>query len=85
MEPLSPCPNCGSRTLYAGPAMVSGAGHGPDLLAGLRGFFRRARFVTVVCRDCGLMRLFASAEDRQRLSESSQWKTVTPSDRGGFR
>lgn len=85
MEPLAPCPNCGGNTLYQGPETSSGGGYAPLYLPGLGGFFRTARFVVVVCRDCGLTRFFADKAARERLKESRKWKPVTPSDRGGLR
>ena len=85
MEPLSPCPNCGGRTLYEGPSVSSGGGYAPVYLPGLGGFVRAARFVVVVCRDCGLTRFFASPEARAKLQESRKWRPVTPADRGGYR
>jgi hypothetical protein len=63
----------------------SGGGDAPDFLPGLGRFIRSARFVVVVCRDCGLARFFASPEARAKLKEARKWKTVSPSDRGGFR
>lgn len=85
MEQLTPCPNCRSHTLYEGPPVGVGGGHGPDYLPGLGGFCQSARLVPVVCRDCGLTRLFAVREARAKLKESRKWKSVAPSDRGGIR
>ncbi len=85
MDAVSPCPNCGGRTLYEGLPVSSGGGHAPNFLSGLGGFVRSARFVLVVCRDCGLTRFFAAPEARAKLGESRRWKPVTPSDRGGYR
>jgi hypothetical protein len=75
MNAVGPCPNCGGRTLYRGPETSSG-GEGPSYLPGLGGFLRSARFTLVLCRDCGLMRLFAAPEARAKLKESSKWKPV---------
>jgi len=85
MEHLTPCPNCRGNTLYESPPVSSGGGHAPNYLPGLGRFVISARFVVVVCRDCGLTRFFASPEARAKLKESRKWKTVSPSDRGGFR
>jgi predicted nucleic-acid-binding Zn-ribbon protein len=85
MDTLAPCPNCGGHTLYQGPETSAGGGHAPDVLPGLGGFFRSARFSLVVCRDCGLMRFFASKPALLKLKESRRWKAVSPSDRGGMR
>lgn len=85
MDTLAPCPNCGGHTLYEGPETSAGGGHAPSYLPGLGGFIRQAKFVLVVCRDCGLTRFFASAQARAKLKESRHWKAVSPSDRGGSR
>ena len=76
MENVAPCPNCGSRTLYRGPATSSGGGHAPNYLSGLGHFVFSARFVLVVCRDCGLARFFAQPEARAKLKESEKWKAI---------
>ncbi len=85
MEDISPCPNCGGRTLYRGPEVSSGGGHAPNYLPGLGRFLVSARFSLVVCRDCGLTRFFASPQARAKLGESRKWQSVLPSDRGGIR
>ncbi len=85
MDTLSPCPNCGSRTLYEGPSVSSGGGHAPVYLPGLGTFWRAAKFTVVGCWACGLTRLFAVPDARARLGESRKWRPVTPSDRGGYR
>ncbi len=82
---VTPCPNCGGRTLYEGPEVSSGGGHAPNYLPGLGRFIAAAKFRLVVCRDCGLARFFASAEAREKLKDSNKWQSITPSDRGGFR
>jgi predicted nucleic-acid-binding Zn-ribbon protein len=76
MDNVAPCPECGSRTLYRGPATSSGGGHAPDFLPGLGKFLFSARFVLVVCRDCGLTRFFAQPEARAKLKDAKKWKTV---------
>ena len=76
MENVAPCPNCGGRTLYQGPATSSGGGHAPNYLPGLGHFPFSARFVLVVCRDCGLTRFFAQPEARAKLKDSGRWKAV---------
>ena len=77
MENLVPCPNCGGRTLYRGPATSSGGGHAPNYLPGLGRFIFSAKFVVVVCRDCGLTRFFvAEPEARARLRESGKWTAI---------
>lgn len=77
MDHVTPCPDCGSRTLYRGPATGSGGGHGPDFLPGLgRHWFQPAEFVLVVCRDCGLTRFYAEPAARKKLGEAKKWKLI---------
>ena len=76
MSGLAPCPDCGGRTLYRGPATSAGGGHAPNYLPGLGRFFSSAKFVLVVCRDCGLTRFYAQPEARAELKESSKWKLI---------
>ena len=76
MDNLSPCPSCNSKTLYRGPETSSGGGHAPNYLPGLGGFLSSAKFVLVVCRDCGLTRFYAQPEARAKLSDSKKWKAV---------
>jgi predicted nucleic-acid-binding Zn-ribbon protein len=76
MDSVKPCPECGSKTLYQGPQTSSGGGHAPNYLPGLGGFFSSAKFVLVVCRDCGLTRFYAQPEARAKLSDSKKWKAV---------
>ena len=70
---VSTCPNCGSSQVYRCVHETSASGgFGPNLLPELSW----ARFRVVVCKDCGLTRLFASAVDRQALS-SPGWERVS--------
>ncbi len=76
MDHLVPCPGCGGRTLYRSEDVGAGGSHGPDLLPGLGRFVSSAKFVVVVCRDCGLTRLYAQPEARAKLKDSKKWKLV---------
>ena len=76
MENLSPCPNCGSRALYRSEDVEATSAHGPNILPWLGRFLHRARMSLVLCRDCGLVRLFAGAEARAKVSESKKWKRL---------
>ncbi len=82
---VTPCPNCRGTTLYQGPETSAGGGHAPNYLRGLGRFIVPARFVLVVCRDCGLARFFATPAARAKLKESRHWRAITPSERGGSR
>jgi len=76
MDHLVPCPGCGNRTLYQSENVGAGSSHGPDLLPGLGKFVSSAKFVVVVCRDCGLTRFYAQPEARAKLKDSKKWKLV---------
>ena len=76
MDNVAPCPNCQGNTLYRSREISSGGGHAPNYLPGLGRFVFSAKFVLVVCRDCGLTRFFAQPEARAKLKESGKWKTV---------
>ena len=85
-QDVTPCPNCGSRTLYERAKIDASGGHGSDLLPGLsQHWYSSVKITVVVCRDCGLTRFFASPEARAKLKESRKWQPLTPSDRGGYR
>jgi predicted nucleic-acid-binding Zn-ribbon protein len=72
MMSVSPCSNCGGSDLYRSVQSTPANGlFGPVLLPGLPGH----RFRVVVCRDCGLTRLFASTVDTEALS-SGGWERV---------
>jgi predicted nucleic-acid-binding Zn-ribbon protein len=76
MDQVTPCPECGSKTLYQGPETSSGGGHAPNYLPGLGRFLSSAKFALVVCRDCGLTRFFARPEARAKLKDSKKWKAI---------
>jgi hypothetical protein len=73
---LHPCPECDSREVFKREDVAANNGHGPDLLTGLGPWYRSAKMTVVVCRSCGLMRLYASSEARAKLSEAKKWTRV---------
>ena len=76
MDSVTPCPNCRGTTQYRGPAVSAGGGYAPNCLSELGRFLVSAKFVLVVCRDCGLTRFFAQPEARAKLKESRKWKAL---------
>jgi len=76
MENLSPCPNCGGRSLYKSEEVSAGGGHAPNYLPGLGSIWLAGKFNLILCRDCGLTRFFASPTARAKLSESKKWKQL---------
>jgi hypothetical protein len=66
------CPQCRGKNLYQSKSPISDAG--PLLLPGLgANLFSSPTFDVVVCQDCGLTRLFATSEAREKLSISKKW------------
>ena len=70
------CPECNSRDLFFTTDVASAGGYGPALLPGLGGFFFSAKMTVVACKQCGLIRYFASPEARAKLDTSSKWKRL---------
>jgi predicted nucleic-acid-binding Zn-ribbon protein len=78
VKSMKPCPECNSRNVYqySRPVWATG-GYGPNLLPGMGSLFMaRAKFVPVMCADCGLVRYFATSEARDHVRKSSAWKQV---------
>ena len=73
---LKPCPHCESNEVYERPDVTVKGSSGPDLLPGLAPWYGGGKATVVVCRSCGLMRFFASAEARDRIAESQKWTRV---------
>jgi hypothetical protein len=69
------CPECGGVDLRV-TLTASGALRGPRLLPGLGSWFAFAPFTVVVCRECGLTRLFAQPPALEKLDSASQWQRV---------
>jgi DNA-directed RNA polymerase subunit RPC12/RpoP len=77
MKSPVPCPNCQSRNLYKSRSPLGGGGHhAPNYLVGLGRWYRAGRFDVVLCRDCGLTRLFAEEEAREKLEDSKSWERL---------
>ena len=69
---VSDCPNCGGSDLYRSLGTASAnAWSGPNLLPHLQW----DQFRVVVCRECGLTRLFASPSVRQDLA-GGNWERL---------
>ena len=73
---LKPCPHCDSNEVYQRPDVKVAGSSGPDLLPGLGPWYCGAAATVVVCHSCGLMRLFASAEAREKMSDSGKWTRI---------
>ena len=75
---MKTCPDCNSANLYqyCKPVWAAG-GYGPNLLPGLGSVFMgRAKFVPVMCADCGLTRYFATGEARAQVRKSASWQKM---------
>ena len=74
---ISPCPNCGTKSLFRSAKSVSGGGgYAPDYLKGLGGWAGGGKFDIVICPNCGLTRFFASPEARAKLASSKKWERI---------
>lgn len=75
---MKPCPECDSKNIYRYKKHIDAAGgYGPDLLPKLAsGIFSVAKFLPVVCMDCGYVRYYVSKEDRYKLETSDHWQPL---------
>ncbi len=75
---MKPCPECGSNNVYRYKEYVAASGgYGPDLLPKLASsWLSAAKFLPVVCIDCGYVRFFAAKEVRYKLADSEHWDLV---------
>lgn len=70
------CPDCGSTELYSHDGIAARGPHGPDLLPGLSGMLVSAKMRSVVCKTCGLIRFYASAEALKRVNKDNGWSPL---------
>ena len=72
---MNPCPECNSNNVYRYKEEVDAlGGYGPDLLPKLsKNLFSPAKFLPVVCIDCGYVRFFAAKEARYKMENSEDW------------
>lgn len=77
-NPMKSCTECGSENTYRFKKYIDAeGGHGPDLLPKLApSTFTSAKFVPVVCGDCGSVKFYASEEARIKLKNSEHWERV---------
>lgn len=69
------CLHCDSRQLFTRRVNAGGT-YGPNLLQGLGGFVRFAKFDVVLCADCGRCEFFADKEAREQVAWSRQWRRL---------
>ena len=72
---MKPCPECQSEKVYiCNQKIETNPECLPNMLPKLgAGLFRVAKFVPVICGDCGFMRYFADEEARAKLADSKFW------------
>ncbi|MFT6132528.1 MAG: transcriptional regulator with XRE-family HTH domain [Shewanella sp.] len=71
------CSECKSDEVYQYKESMEFGGFGGELLPGLAsGVFSLAKFLPIICADCGHIRFFASKEARDKLESSNDWKRV---------
>ncbi len=76
-DPTAPtCPECKGANLYAQSGISARGGQGPDLLPGASSTFTSAKMRSVVCRDCGLVRFYASDEALARITPANGWRKL---------
>ena len=75
-SPQSICPECRGDNLYTHGGISARGGYGPDLLPGASGVFASAKMRSVVCRDCGLVRFYASDEALARITPANGWRKL---------
>lgn len=75
---MKPCPECNSEKVYRYKKDIdSQGGYGPELLPKLSpNIFSTAKFLPVVCGDCGYVRFFASKGALEKLETSEHWEPV---------
>ena len=75
---MKPCPECNSEKVYRYKKHIAAiGGDGPDLLPKLgSGLFSSAKFLPVVCAECGYVRYYASEEARNKLEASEHWSQI---------
>ena len=70
------CPECNGTNLFSHGGIQARGGYGPDLLPGTSGIFASAKMVTVVCKDCGLIRFYASQEAIGKITSDNGWNRL---------
>lgn len=74
---MKPCSECKSDRVYQYKKHTEFGGFGGELLPGLApGMFSLAKFLQVICLDCGHIRFFASKEARDKLENSDDWAQI---------
>ncbi|CAM4113526.1 helix-turn-helix transcriptional regulator [Shewanella denitrificans] len=74
---MKPCSECKSNRVYQYKKHMEFGGFGGELLPGLApSMFSLAKFLPVVCFDCGHIRFFASKEARDKLEASDNWEEI---------
>jgi hypothetical protein len=76
MSKVKPCPTCGSNDIYRSEPVSAGGGHAPNLLPGLGRWYASATLYLVICRGCGMMRMFASPDALERIGDRDEWSPV---------
>lgn len=70
------CPECDGTHLYVHGDISAKGGYGPDLLPGTSGIFISAKMKAVVCKDCGLIRYYASQEALAKVTNDHGWQRL---------
>jgi predicted nucleic-acid-binding Zn-ribbon protein len=74
---FTPCPHCGGNDVFRTDDVSAGGGHAPNLLPGLAKWYTSAHVHVVLCRSCGLIRLFAAQDALDKLrTDNRKWRPV---------
>ena len=72
------CPECSSTQLFRSvpTSTYGGNEEGFSILPSLGSKLSGAKFTVVCCKDCGLIRLYASTDARSKLGTNDSWRRV---------
>lgn len=74
---MKSCSECKSDRIYKYKESIEFGGFGGELLPELApSMFSLAKFLPVICLDCGHIRFFASKEARDKLEASAHWTQI---------
>jgi hypothetical protein len=76
MVALENCPECRGTNLFAYDDIRAQGVYGPDLLPRTGGVLTPAKMKAVVCKDCGLVRFYASQETLAGINSGNGWQRL---------
>ena len=70
------CPECEGTNLFTRNGISARGGYGPDLLPGASSLFTSPKMMAIVCKDCGLIRYFATGETLAKIGADRGWQRL---------